>query len=119
VWKQLQGAYSRERDLQVSHHFQVRDSVCIRHHYAEILETPWKGPYLVLLTTLLSALMGPLLILLLLLVIGPCVLNRLVTFIRTRISAVQLLVLIQQYHALKDQVREKIVFSSRIRTTNK
>jgi hypothetical protein len=48
--------------------------------------------------------MGPLLILLLLLIIGPCVLNRHVTFIRTRINAVQLLVLRQHYHALKDQV---------------
>jgi hypothetical protein len=58
----------------------------------------------VLLTTLISTLMGPLLILLLFLIIGPCVLNRQLTFIRTRISAVQLLVLRQQYHALKDQV---------------
>ena len=44
------------------------------------------------MTTLISTLMGPLLILLLLLIIGPCVLNRQVAFIRTRISAVQLLV---------------------------
>ena len=58
------------------------------------------------MTTLLSTLMGPLLILLLLLIIGPCVLNRQVAFIRTRISAVRLLVLRQQYHALKDQVRQ-------------
>ena len=57
-----------------------------------------------LLTTLISTVMGPLLILLLLLIIGPCVLNRQVTLIRTKISAVQLLVLRQQYHALKDQV---------------
>ena len=68
------------------------------------LRLRWKGPYLVLLTTLLSTFMGPLLILLLLLIIGPCVLNRQVTLIRTKISAVQLLVLRQQYHALKDQV---------------
>ena len=102
--KQLQKAYSREGDLQAPHLFQVRDSVYIRHHRAENLETRWKGPYLVLLTTLLSTLMGPLLILLLLLIIGPCVLNRQVTFIRTKISAVRLLVLRQQYHALKDQV---------------
>lgn len=54
-------------------------------------------------TTLISTLMGPLLILLLLLMIGPYILNRLVAFIRERISAVQLLVLRQQYHALKGQ----------------
>ena len=83
------------------HRFQVRDSVYIRCHHAENLETMWKGPYLVLLTTLLSTFMGPLLILLLLLIIGPCVLNRQVTFIRTKISAVRLLVLKQQYHVLK------------------
>lgn len=68
------------------------------------LRLRWKGPYLVLLTTLLSTFMGPLLILLLILIIGPCVLNRQVTFIRTRINAVWLLVLRQQYHALKDQL---------------
>jgi hypothetical protein len=70
------------------------------------LSLRWKGPYLVLLSTLLSTFMGSLLILLLLLIIGPCVLNRQVTFIRTRISAVRLLVLRQQYHALKDQVSQ-------------
>jgi hypothetical protein len=32
------------------------------------------------------------------------VLDRLVTFIRARLSTVQLLVLRQQYHTLKDQV---------------
>jgi hypothetical protein len=75
VWKQLQKAYSREGDLQAPHRFQVRDSVYIRSHHAENLETLWKGSDLVLLITLLSTLMGPLLILLLLLIIGPCVLE--------------------------------------------
>uniref|UniRef100_A0A8D2DZK1 Envelope protein n=1 Tax=Sciurus vulgaris TaxID=55149 RepID=A0A8D2DZK1_SCIVU len=48
-------------------------------------------------TTLMSTLMGPLVILLLLLTFGSCILNRLVTFIRERISAVQVLMLRQQY----------------------
>ena len=74
VWKQLQKAYSRG-DLQAPHHFQVRDSVYIRHHRAENLEIRWKGPYLVLLTTVISTFMGPLLILILLLIIGPSVLK--------------------------------------------
>ena len=91
----------KRRRLQAPHQFQVRDLVYIRPHCAENIETRWKGPYLVLLTALLSTFMGPLLILLLLLIIGPCVLNRQVTFIRTKISAVRLLVLRQQYHALK------------------
>jgi hypothetical protein len=58
--------------------------------------SPW-------MTTLISSLMGPFLILLLLLIIGPCVLNKLVTFIRERVSAVQILMLLQQYHALESQ----------------
>ena len=99
--KQLQKAYSREEDLLHPDQFKVRDSFYIRCLHTENLETWWKGPDIVLLTTLLSTFMGPLLILLLLLIIGPCVLNRQVTFIRTRISAVRLLVLRQQYHALK------------------
>lgn len=55
--------------------------------------SPW-------LTTLISTLMGPLIILLLIFTLGPCILNRLVTFIRERISAVQVLVLRQQYQSL-------------------
>lgn len=58
--------------------------------------SPW-------LTTLISSLVGPLLILLLLLMLGPCILNKLVTFVRERISAVQILMLRQQYHALGGQ----------------
>jgi hypothetical protein len=75
AWKQLQKAYSREGDLQAPHSFQVRDLVYIRRHRAENLETQRKGPFLVLLTTLISTVMGPLLILLLLLIICPCVLE--------------------------------------------
>lgn len=48
-------------------------------------------------TTLISSQTGPLIILLLLLTFGPCILNRLVTFIRDRISAVQVMVLQQRY----------------------
>ena len=47
--------------------------------------------------------MGPLLILLLLLTIGPCILNRLLQFIKSRLSVVQTLVLTQQYQMLKQQ----------------
>jgi hypothetical protein len=56
-------------------------------------QSPW-------LATLLSALAGPIVILLLLVTIGPCILNQLVTFIKNRINTVQLLVLRQQYQAL-------------------
>lgn len=57
-------------------------------------KSPW-------FTTLISTLLGPLLIiLLLLLTFGPCVLNRLVTFIRERISSVQVLMLRQHYQTI-------------------
>ena len=58
--------------------------------------SPW-------LTTLISTLTGPLLIFILLLTLGPCILNRVITFIRERVSAVQVLMLRQQYHTLTHQ----------------
>nr|XP_036866747.1 endogenous retrovirus group FC1 Env polyprotein [Manis javanica] len=54
-------------------------------------------------TTLISTLAGPLLILVLLLTLGPCMLNRLITFVRERVSAVHVLMLKQQYHSLNSQ----------------
>lgn len=55
------------------------------------------------MTTIISSLMGPLL----LLTIGPCVLNKLVTFVRERASAVQILMLRQKYHALEGQENQE------------
>jgi hypothetical protein len=51
-------------------------------------------------TTLVSTLVGPVVILLLILTFGPCILNKLVTFMKDRISTVQLMVLRQQYEQL-------------------
>ena len=51
-------------------------------------------------TTLISSLVGPLIILLLLLTLGPCLLNKLVAFIKSCINTVQLMVLRSQYTAL-------------------
>lgn len=57
------------------------------------------------LTTLISAITGPLVILLLLLIFGPCILNLVHTFSRERISTVQIMMLRQQYQELnKDKV---------------
>ena len=56
--------------------------------------SPW-------LTTLISTLLGPLIVLLLLLTFGPCILNKLIAFIKERIGAVQLMVLGQQYETLR------------------
>ncbi|NXP63373.1 ENV1 protein, partial [Chloropsis cyanopogon] len=47
-------------------------------------QSPW-------LTTLISTLMGPLLIILLALIFGPCVLNKLVTFVRNRLESVNIM----------------------------
>jgi hypothetical protein len=54
----------------------------------------------------MSTLMGPLIILLLLLTCGLLILNKLVTFVRERIGAVQLFVLRQQYQSLQNLEEE-------------
>ena len=42
----------------------------------------------------------------LMLTLGPCILNRLITFVEERISTVQVLVLRQQYQALPQNAEE-------------
>ena len=61
--------------------------------------SPW-------LTTLISTLLGPLIILILLLTFGPCILNCLVSFIRERLNTIQIMVLRQQYQSIS-QGKEK------------
>lgn len=58
------------------------------------------------MTTLISTLAGPLIILLLLLTFGPLILNKLISFIRERISAVHMLVLRQQYQVIQEVEEE-------------
>lgn len=58
-------------------------------------QSPW-------LTTLVSAVAGPLIILLLILTIGPCVLNKLIRFIQQKIGDIKLLIIRQQYTALTE-----------------
>ena len=55
--------------------------------------SPW-------LTTLISTLLGPLIILILLLTFGPCILHHLVSFIRERLNTIQIMVLRQQYQSI-------------------
>lgn len=58
-------------------------------------QSPW-------FATLLSTLAGPLIILVLLLTFGPYILNRVVAFIKERVSAVQVMVLQQHYQILQE-----------------
>lgn len=50
VWSQLAATYEPGTP-EMSHSFQVGDSVYVRQHRAQTFEPHWKGPYLVLLTT--------------------------------------------------------------------
>ena len=52
-------------------------------------------------TTLLSTISGPLIVLLLILSFGPCILNKLVQFMKDRLSVIQTMVLMQQYQLIK------------------
>lgn len=52
------------------------------------------------LTTLISTLMGPFIVLLLLFTFGPCLLNHLISFAKDSISTVQGMVLRQQHQAV-------------------
>ena len=55
---------------------------------------------------LLFPLVGPLMVLLLILTFGPCILNRLITFIKEHINTVQLFVLRQQYQTVPQNKEE-------------
>ncbi|KAF0872272.1 ENV1 protein, partial [Crocuta crocuta] len=57
--------------------------------------SPW-------LTTLITALAGPLALLLLLLTLGPYILNKLLAFVCKRLEAIQLMVLRSKYHHPND-----------------
>ena len=62
-------------------------------------QSPW-------LTTLISTLLGPLLVLLLMLTFGPYIINRLAAFVKERINTVQLFVLQQQYQTVSQNREE-------------
>ena len=75
--------------------------------------SPW-------LTTLVSTLLGPLIvILILMLTFGPCILNRLVSFIKERINTIQIMVLRQQYQPVAQDSEEKDSSTGTIRQGEK
>lgn len=52
-------------------------------------------------STLISTIMGPLIIILLILLFGPCILNWLVQFMKDRLAIIQALILTQQYQPIR------------------
>ena len=59
-------------------------------------QSPW-------FSTLVSTILGPLILLMLILTFGPCILNRLLAFIKDKLNIVQAMVLTQQYQALRTE----------------
>ena len=59
-------------------------------------QSPW-------FSTLVSTILGPLILLMLILTFGPCILNRLLAFIKNKLNIVQAMVLTQQYQALRTE----------------
>jgi hypothetical protein len=59
------------------------------------------------MTTLFSALAGPILIICLVLIFGPCIINKGNAFIQSRVDAVKLMVLQQWYQSII-QIEEEL-----------
>ena len=69
--------------------------------------SPW-------LTTLVSTLLGPPIVLLLTLTFGPCILNQLMSFIKERLNTIQIMVLRQQYQMVaQDEEKDFSVGTTR------
>lgn len=67
-----------------------------KQQFASAANSWWNSSML----SLLAPFMGPLVTLLLLLTIGPCIVNKILTFVRERFDTIQLMVLRTQYQPL-------------------
>ena len=66
------------------------------------------------LTTLVSTLLGPLIVLLLTLTFGPCILNQLMSFIKERLNTIQIMVFRQQYQMVaQDEEKDSSTATTR------
>ncbi|NXS77112.1 ENV1 protein, partial [Pandion haliaetus] len=80
----------------------VREGIAQRKREREAHQgwfEPWvnQSPWM---TTLISTLIGPLIVLLLALTFGPCILNKVIALVQSRIESIWLMVLKQQYDNL-------------------
>uniref|UniRef100_A0A8I5NL88 Uncharacterized protein n=1 Tax=Papio anubis TaxID=9555 RepID=A0A8I5NL88_PAPAN len=74
-----------------------------KQQFASAANSWWNSSML----SLLAPFIGPLITLLLLLTIGPCIVNKILTFVRERFDTIQLMVLRTQYQPLDPTVQKK------------
>ncbi|XP_036062091.1 uncharacterized protein LOC118595555 [Onychomys torridus] len=135
VWKPLADAYWEQLNRPVmSHPFKIENSVWVHVSHMKAIKEPDKAENTKTSTWKVQRSPNPLKIrlipigspnspnsppnirrgiirVLLILFLGPCIFNRLIQFVKNRISVVQALVLIQQYQRLREPEMEPTPYS--------